>query len=147
MGVFMEMDRVENVKNRVFEQTIGFGRNIPQSMSTNSEHTYRVTGMSQIRDIIITGYIRPKEKVKGGHNLEVFWTHGGENLFYHSGSPILEVSSERVKDGQIGALTIHDLTAVYIFDSKLNRYVNRLDDILAMYNGVDLDNVNEGIKL
>ncbi len=140
-------ERVDNVRNRVFEHGIAVGKNLEQSMSTDSEHIYRRTGMNQIKDIIKTGYIRPKPVVKGGHKLEVFWTHGGEKLFYFSGEPVLEVLTSSVKDGQIGALTIQDLTAVYIFDYDLNRYVNRLDEILGLYNNVDLDNNSDSLKL
>ena len=142
----MEVERINNVRNRVFEQNIMLGKYIEHSMSTDSEHTYRITGMNQVKDIILTGYIRPKEIIKGGHKLEIFWTHGGEKLFYYGGEPVLEVLSTSVRDGQIGALSIHDLTGVYIFDYNTNRYVNRLDEVLNLYNNQDLEKV-DSIKL
>lgn len=135
----MEFDRVKNVRNRVFEQTMAVGKNEPNAMKTDSLHTYRRSGMNQIKDIIISGYIRPKKNVKGGHKLEVFWTHGGDKLFYFSGEPILEVPADLVQNGQIGALSIHDLSAIYLFSQEEHKYINRLDYILDLYNNVDLN--------
>lgn len=130
----MEKDRIKNAKNRVFEQGVAAGKYLPRAMSTDSDHIYRRSGMHQIQDIIISGYVRPKEKVQGGHRFEVFWTHGGEKLFYYSGAPILEVPAYLLKDGQMGAVSINDLSAIWLFDEQDNKYVNRLDYIKQLYN-------------
>ena len=135
----MEFDRVENARNRVFEQDLAIGKNLPNAMSTDSEHIYRRSGMHQIQDIILTGYVRPKEKVQGGHKLEVFWTHGGDKLFYYSGEPIIEVPASLLQDGQIGAVSIDDLSAIYLFSETENKYINRLDYIKELYRNVDLE--------
>ncbi len=50
-------------------------------MTTNNNYVYRVTGMHQVEDIITSGYVRSKDKVKGGHNNELFWTRGGGNYW------------------------------------------------------------------
>ena len=135
----MEYDRIENAKNRVFEQTLAFGKNIPYALHTDAEHTYRKTGMNQIQDIILTGYVRPKEKVKGGHKLEVFWTHGGDKLFYFDKTPVLEVPASLIQNDTMGAVHIDELSAIYLFSEEENRYIDRLDYIKELYQNYDLE--------
>ena len=88
---------------------------------------YRKTGMHQIKEIINTGYVRAKEKVKGGHTNELFWTRGGDKLFYWDKRPVLEAPYTKVQDGQMGAIPLEDLTAIWIFNEKENRYVNCIE--------------------
>ena len=83
--------------------------------------------MHQIKEIINTGYVRAKEKVKGGHTNELFWTRGGDKLFYYDKRPVLEAPYTKVKDGQMGAISLEDLTAIWIFNEKENRYVNCIE--------------------
>ena len=88
-----DMERIMNTRNRIFESGISLGKNDPISMHTDSNHVYRVTGESQIEDIINCGYVRPPlGKAKGGHVGEVFWTHGGNKLFFYDKRPVLETS-------------------------------------------------------
>ena len=135
-------DRIIDTKNRVFySNTFGMGRTNPRSLHTNSNHVYRRTGKSQIEDIINCGYVRPKLKVNGGHKKEVFWSLGGENLFYFDGSPILEVPTDKLIDGQMGALFIDDLSAIWIFDDKQNMYVNKLEEIKTIYYASHIESV------
>lgn len=127
-------DRILDARNRVFyDDSFGVGRTNPISLHTNSNFIYRRTGMSQIEDIIKCGYVRPKLKVNGGHKKEVFWSLGNDNLFYFDRSPILETSANNLTNGQIGALSINDLSAIWIFDSTQNKYINRLEEIKQMY--------------
>ncbi len=127
-------EEITNCRNRVFEQTLAIGKNIPHALKTDANYIYRVTGMNQIADIITSGYVRPKKgKVKGGHVGEVFWTHGGDKLFYFDGRPILEVEVQKLQDNQMGALSINDLSAFYIFNKEENKYVNRLEFFLNEY--------------
>ena len=134
-------DRIIDAKNRVFySDAFGIGRTNPLSLRTNSNHIYRRTGISQIEDIINCGYVRPKFKVNGGHKKEVFWSLGGDNLFYFDGSPILEVPADKLVDGQIGALFIDDLSAIWIFDNKQNMYINKLEDIKSIYVATHIEN-------
>lgn len=123
----MEDDRIETTRNRVFVQELAFGKDSPIAMTTNNNYVYRVTGMDQVEDIIISGYARSKDKVKGGHNNELFWTRGGDKLFYYDKRPVLEVPYTKVKDGQMGAISLEDLTAIWIFNEKENRYVNCIE--------------------
>ncbi len=136
------ISRVNDAINRVHPKpAASVGRNNPKSLHTVSTSTYRSTGESQIQDIIHTGYIRPKAgKVAGGHRGEVFWSLGGEDLFYipQTASSILEVSSDKVKDGQVGALGIDDLQAIWTFDEKQQKYVDRLDDVKRQYEDYTL---------
>lgn len=134
-------DRIIDAKNRVFySDAFGIGRTNPIALHTNSNHVYRRTGISQIEDIINCGYVRPKLKVNGGHKKEVFWSLGGDNLFYFDGSPILETTTDKIVDGQMGALFIDDLSAIWIFDNSQNMYVNKLDDIREMYAATHIEN-------
>ena len=132
------MDRIKDAKNRLFESDRNpypFGKNVQYSLSTNSSHIYRLTGISQIEDIIECGFVRPPEgKNKGGHEGEVFWTRGGDKLFYYDKYPVLETSVEILKQNdQIGALSINELTAIYIFDEQENKYVNKLNEYKIEY--------------
>ena len=128
----MEDDRIESTRNRVFKQELAFGKDNPIAMKTNDNFVYRVTGMHQIEDIITTGYVRSKEKVKGGHNNELFWTKGSDKLFYYNKMPVLEAPYIKVQDGQMGAISLEDLTAIWIFNEKENRYVNVIEYYKAL---------------
>lgn len=123
----MKDDRIETTRNRVFVQELAFGKDSPIDMKTNDNFVYRVTGMDQVEDIIISGYARSKGKVKGGHNNELFWTRGGDKLFYYNKRPVLEAPYTKVKDGQMGAISLEDLTAIWIFNEKENKYVNCIE--------------------
>ncbi len=126
---------MEDVRNRVFNQTIPVGKNNPISLHTNEFSIYRITGMSQIVDIVNSGFVRPKEgKAKGGHTNEVFWTLGGDNLYYFDKRPVLETSIDNLKNNQLGALSIDDLTSIWIFDNESSSYIDRFSDILEIYN-------------
>ena len=131
-----DIERIINAKNRVFQQTIAFGKDDPISMSTDNKHVYRITGLSQIEDILNCGYVRPPlGKAKGGHKGEVFWTQGGEKLFYRDKRPVLETSTDILKeDGQIGAISINDLSAIWMFDEQQNKYVNNIEAVVEKYN-------------
>lgn len=128
-------ERIVNAKNRVFySDGLGVGRNNPISLHTSSEYVYRLTGMDQIADILECGYVRPKKgKVRGGHKNEVFWSLGGEKKFYFDGYPVLEAPADMVKDEQIGAISIMNLTGIWIFDKVQNKYINRIDYFKEMY--------------
>lgn len=138
-------DRITTAKNRVFESDkgIAFGKDNPIALHTSSSAVYRCTGMGQIADIVNCNYIRPKiGKLKGGHKNEVFWSRGGEKLFYiEKKAPILEVSADKVRDGQIGCLSLDDLSAVWIFDPKKNCFVNKIDLVKQIRNETQKTNV------
>ena len=123
-----EDDRIATARNRVFEGGLGIGKNNPIAMATINSQIYRVTGDSQIEDILDSGYVRPKEgKLKGGHQNEVFWTKGGDKVFYYDKRPVLQVDSSKLIDNQIGSISIDDLDAIWIFDEKQNKYINQID--------------------
>lgn len=140
----MEDNRIETTKNRVFTQQLAFGKNNPLSMSTKEDKVYRVTGYNQINDIINTGYVRSKEKVKGGHNNELFWTQGGDKLYYYDQRPVLEAPSTKVQNNQLGAIPLEDLTAIWIFDEKQNKYINNIE-VIKLYRNkyLKLEKENE----
>ncbi|MDE6284273.1 MAG: hypothetical protein K2M17_00830 [Bacilli bacterium] len=119
-------DRIATAKNRVFYANgLGIGKDNPISLHTSSSFVYRITGMDQIVDIIDCGYVRPKEcRVKGGHENEVFWSIGGEKTFYYDKRPVLVAPADKVKNGQIGSLSIEDLSAIWFFDEAQKSYIN-----------------------
>lgn len=136
----MELERIENVKNSV-GKGFGPGRSVPIAMSTDSNKVYRVTGMDQIEDIVECGYVRPKGygSRRDGVGDKIYWSQGGSNLYYYDKRPVLESTIEKVKDGQLGAISIDDLTAIWIFDKKENKYVNNLENIKYLYRGMHPD--------
>lgn len=133
-----DIERIMNAKNRVFQGGLGLGKDNPISMHTDSSHVYRVTGTSQIEDIINCGYVRPPiGKAKGGHTGEVFWTKGNEKLFFYDKRPVIETSTDILKEeGQIGAISLDKLTGVWMFDEQQNKYVNNIQAVRNAYNQI-----------
>ena len=146
--------RIVSCKNRVFKSDFGLRYdNYPNVFRTKETSVYRITGMDQIADIINCGYVRSKEgKVKGGHENEVFWSIGGDKLNFIDERPILETSIDTVKDGQIGALSLDDLTAVWVFNGESGKRENKLDTIkdIKRFMGKDekisVEGLNKKIK-
>lgn len=124
-------ERITNCKNRVFRSEFGPRYDgDPNVFRTSNKSIYRITGMNQLADIVNCGYVRPKEgKLKGGHTNEVFWTEGGDRLNFIDKRPILEVSASTMKDGQIGALGIDQLAAVWVFNEGSGKRENKLDNL------------------
>ena len=147
-------ERITSCKNRVFKSEFGpkYDDN-PNVFRTDEKSVYRITGMGQIADIINCGYVRPKEgKLKGGHENEVFWSAGGDNLNFIDERPILETSADTIKDGQIGAIKLNDLTAVWVFNSESGKRENKLAQIMAIKSlqkkdeQIDAESLNEKMK-
>ena len=147
-------NRIRNAKNRVFETKFGpsYDDN-PNVFRTNEESVYRITGISQIVDIVNSGYVRPKEgKLKGGHEDEVFWSKGGQKLNFIDERPIIEASIDSVQDGQIGALSLDDLSAVWIFNPDTKKRENKLDvlkesrNLLAKNEQISEEKLNDRLK-
>lgn len=147
-------ERITSCKNRVFKSEFSprYDNN-PNVFRTNENSVYRVTGMDQIADIINCGYVRPKEgKVVGGHENEVFWSAGGDKLNFIGEKPILEASADTLNDRQIGALSLNDLTAIWVFDSESGKRENKLNTIkdIKRFVGKDgqigVEELNKKIK-
>lgn len=146
--------RITNAKNRVFETEFGPSYDdSPNVFRTNKESVYRITGISQIVDIVNSGYVRPKEgKLKGGHENEVFWSKGGQKLNFIDERPIIEAPIDSVQDGQIGALSIDDLSAVWIFNPDTKKRENKLDilkesrKLLAKDEQISEETINDRLK-
>lgn len=147
-------DRIKNAKNRVFETTFGpsYDDN-PNVFRTNENSVYRITGIDQVVDIVNSGHVRPKEgKLKGGHENEVFWSKGGQKLNFIDERPIIEASTDSVKDGQNGALSLDDLLAVWIFNPDTKKRENKLDilkesrKLLAKDEQISKDKLNDRLK-
>lgn len=127
--------RIEEAYNQVGSwDGPAVGKSLPHALSTNPESVYRVTGDSQVEDIVDCGYVRPAPgKVKGGSYNKTCWSRGGDKLFYFDYRPVIQASAEKVKDGQIGAIPLDDLEAIYIFDQEKQAYMNKLDEIKATF--------------
>lgn len=146
--------RITSCKNRVFKSEFGLRYDDnPNVFRTNENSVYRITGIDQIADIINCGYVRSKEgEVKGGHENEVFWSAGGDKLNFIDERPILETSIDTVKDGQIGALSLDDLTAIWVFDDESGKRENKLNTIkdIKRFMGKDeqigVEELNKKIK-
>ena len=132
----MELDeRIIESRNSV-ATGFGPGKSIPHSLHTNESSVYRVTKMDQIQDIIDCGYVRAKGY--GSRNDRVgtiiYWSQGNDQLYFHDKRPVIESSINSVKNNQKGAIPIDSLTAIWIFDEKQNKYVNRLNEIKELHN-------------
>ena len=147
-------ERITSCKNRVFKSEFGLRYDDnPNVFRTDENSVYRITGIDQIADIINCGYVRSKEgKVKGGHENEVFWSAGGDKLNFIDERPILETFIDTVKDGQIGALSLDDLTAVWVFDGESGKRENKLNTVkdIKRFMGKDeqisVEELNKKIK-
>lgn len=130
----MDYNLIANAKNSV-GPGFGPGANNPISLHTLETSVYRVTGMNQIQDIIDCGYVRPKGYGSRADRVgdKIYWSQGGSKLYYHDKRPVIEASTDKVKDEQIGAISINDLSAIWMFDEQQNKYVNRLDQIKQLH--------------
>lgn len=132
-GDWESESRNSTAVNRVFENTgLGLGKNDPNRFETKEDSIYRITGRSQIDDIIESGYVRPpKGKLRGGRRGEVHWARGDNKLFYtYTEGYILETKKD--VNTKVGALSIDDLTAIWQFDGT--KWVNIISDIKASVN-------------
>ena len=138
-------DRINDVINSVGPCNLSLGRNNPMSLKSNEGFAYRITGMDQIEDIINSGYVRPKGYGNRRDRVgdKIYWSIGGKVCYYDK-RPVLEVPLSKVHDGQIGAIPITDLSAIWLFDDKENKYLNKLDIIYALYleNNPDINKEN-----
>lgn len=127
-------NRIQQARNSV-APGFGPGKDNPIALHTNEKSVYRVTGVNQLQDIIECGYVRPK-----GHGSRsdrvgdvIYWSLGNDKLHYISKQPVIEAPADKVINGQIGAIPIEDLTAIWMFDENENKYVNRLNDIILLH--------------
>ena len=136
----MEIERIKDVKNSV-GKGFSFGKSVPISLHTDSNKVYRVTGIDQIEDIIECGYVRPKGYGSRRERVgdKIYWSQGGSSLYYFDKRPVLESTINKVKDGQLGAIPIDDLTAIWIFDNNENKNINNLENIKNLYYGMHPD--------
>ena len=136
-----DIERITMAKNSV---GLGFapGKNNPISLKTNNTSVYRVTGLDQIQDIIHCGYVRPKENAARGNI--VYWSIGGDQLNYYDRRPVIEASRELVEGRVIGAISIDELTAIWIFDPTINKYINNINEVKELY--CENKKQNEGIS-
>ena len=135
--------KLAQVRNNV-GMGFGIGKTIPYALKTQDNRVYRVTGFSQIKDIVECGYVRPKgygvRQKKVGD--VVYWSIGNSKLYYIDKRPVLEAPIEKVKPNQIGAIFIEDLSAIWIYDEKEGCYKNCLDYYKQLYYSTHLEDRN-----
>lgn len=124
-------ERINNCKNSVGDGSIGFAREGSRSLPTKPGYVYRTTQISQIEDIVNSGYVRPKENAKRGQI--VYWGKGGKNIFCGNEIFVLESTEDKVYDGKTGAIHITDLTGIYMYNPDDDRILNCLDYYLNLY--------------
>ena len=126
--------RINHVINSVGPCNLSLGRNNPMSLKSNEGFVYRITGMDQINDIINCGFVRPKgygtRRDRVGD--KIYWSIGGKVCYYDK-RPVIEAPLSKVQDGQVGAISINDLSAIWLFDEEQNKYINKLDMIYRLY--------------
>lgn len=127
-------DRINSVINSVGTSGLAIGRNNPMALKSKEGYAYRVTGMDQIEDIINCGFVRTKGYGSRRERVGevVYWSIGGKVCYYDK-RPVIEVPLDKVYDGQIGAVSIDDLSAIWLFDEAQNSYVNKIADIRSLY--------------
>ena len=109
---------------------------INSNLHMSDSSVYKVTSIEQIKDMIDCGYVRAKYYIVRGERVDgnIYWSHGNGELCYFDKSPIIESSVDKVKNGQKGAVSINDLTAIWIFDNEQNKYINKLNEIKKLCN-------------
>ena len=133
----MNDERILNSINRVAPSVSKVGWNNPTALKTKDGFVYRETGTSQICDIIDCGYVRSNSKRKSN---QVWWTSGGENSFHVNKKPVLVASSLVVSDLKVGAISIDDLSEIWIYDEETQKWNNKLDYIKNLYIERQLEN-------
>lgn len=126
-------ERVLDIRNRVFEKSgLGLGKKNPNKFQTKEDATYRITGQSQVNDIIETGYVRPpKGKLKGGRTNEVHWARGEENLVYTDTERFILETKGDINESTT-AVSIDDLSAIWQFVD--GEWRNMLSEIRSKHN-------------
>ena len=141
-----QIQRTVDVTNSVGPD-IGYDTGRPYALKTYDTSIYRITGMDQIQDIIEIGYVRPKgygpRRERVGD--KVYWSRGGKGT-YADKRPVIEVSSEKLVDGQKGAIHLRDLTAIWMWDEQTEQYINNIENIINAYNELHPDDPIEAMS-
>lgn len=135
-------------RNSVGSSSLSYGNpNSPHTFYAKEGFVYRTTGMDQVQDIIKCGYVKSKGY---GARFErngpvVYWFPGGGRISYNDpNGVILEAPANMVLDGQMGAISINDLSAVYVFEN--DKFVDHIDDIQNAYKQVHQNEHKEIIR-
>lgn len=131
------LDRAAGIRNRVFTGDPIFPKTTWQVPAFNTNSAYRLTGQSQIDDMMQTGFVRPKSgKIKGGHTNEVHWSAGNAKSGYNirPGQYILE-SPRGLVDGTSNAIGVNDLS--HVWTTRNGQVVDVIDEIRPHMRTVD----------
>ena len=137
----MDKDELIHISKNTVGKGEGYGTPNEHSLMTSSEFIYRVTGMDQILDIIECGYVRPKGYGKRFNRVGpvVYWSQGGGKHHYDDKRPVIMAKSDKIKDGQIGCISIDELEAIWMYNEEKEVYENKLKEILNIHLGMQND--------
>lgn len=137
----MDKDELIKYSKNTVGKGEGYGTPNEHSLMTSSEFIYRVTGMDQILDIIECGYVRPKGYGKRFNRVGpvVYWSQGGGKHHYDDKRPVIMAKSDKIKDGQIGCISIDELEAIWMYNEEKEVYENKLKEILNIHLGMQND--------
>lgn len=99
-----------------------------QDLIISDQFYYRVASMNQVLELIEFGYVIPKS------NWEI-----GENKSYQDKRPVISAPIDVIKNEQIDAIPITDLSAIWIYNHNDMVYENKLKEILNMYKAYQID--------
>ena len=127
----MDKDELIYISKNTVGKGEGYGTPNEHSLMTSSEFIYRVTGMDQILDIIECGYVRPKGYGKRFNRVGhvVYWSQGGGKHHYDDKRPVIMAKSDKIKDGQIGCISIDELEAIWMYNEEQQVYIDKLPAI------------------
>lgn len=153
-------EEVRKTRHRVFD-----GGNLLKApndegvlIADNPENAYRLTGQSQIDDILESGEVRARKgKMRGGRQGETQWSKGHNKLWYdangNKGQYLIESPSEGLNDRQ-GGLPVDEVGKIW--KSVDGKWVDVTNDVKSGYrndkntriNNVqsELDSVNAEIE-
>ena len=138
------LDRTVGIQNRVFTGDPIFPKTTWQIPAFNTNSAYRLTGQSQIDDMIQTGFVRPRfGKIKGGHTNEVHWSAGNAKSGYNikPGQYILE-SPRGLVDGTSNAIEVNDLS--HVWTTRNGKIVDVIDEVRPHMRTVSLPLSSKG---
>ncbi len=129
------MDRVDETVNIVVKPFFKGDINDSSMIGMDDDKVYRITGKEQINDMIECGYVRSREN--GTHGNRVFWTQGCAGYAFAPGDKYtIVVSASNLKNKQIGAVPLSEVTNVFKYNMEENRFV----DVIEVICGLNREN-------
>ena len=139
----------DEIFNGVGPAEFALKNNDPNNLKTKAEYAYRITGLDQIEDIEYSGVVRPKGYGSRYERVgpKVYWSEGGDIQYGDHSRAVIEVSQTKLKNGQMGPVSIDDIDGIWVFDEKDNAYKNIINEvkqnnIMRNAGNIELNNKN-----